>query len=267
VPDRATKIIALVPGTSQPGIQAQTWDKDEDECIMEVDEKTDENNDDDKKLLNITFKIFHTRVGYGIGTKWVATKALAIKCNVANGKILHKLLIYMNINKSIFLAMQFVPVSMATTMGPEPYKHLICQNNAYLSTLVTIPVIGFHDTMLEFTILVNNGAPGAKLSIREILMSTNWCTQIELTQTPWCMLLITTKQNLDTRCQWLDSNLDSIFQVYLPKNPEYTPDTKNPIPHCIDIHIPNAKLDSLVEALRQHITLPAQNNDSNTTHT
>jgi len=121
--------------------------------------------------------------------------------------------------------------------------------------------------MLEFTIPVNNGAPGAKLSICEILMSTDWCTQIELTQTPGRMLLITTKQNLDTGHQWLDNNLDSIFQVYLPENPEYIPDNENPIPHRADIWIPNAKLDSYVEALCQHITLPAQNNDNNTTHT
>jgi len=244
-----------------------TEGEDDDERIMEADDENAADNDDRSKLLNIPFEIFHTGVGYGIGTKRVATKALAIKCNVANGKILHELLIRMNIDKSIFPAMQFVPVGMATTMGPEPYKHLIRQNNAYLSTLATIPVIGFNNTTLEFTIPVNNGAPGAKLSIREILMSTDWCTQIEPTQTPGRMLLITTKQNLDTGRQWLDNNLDSIFQVYLPKNPEYIPDNVNPIPHRADIRTPNAKLDSYVEALCQHIILPVPTNDNNTTHT
>jgi len=91
--------------------------------------------------------------------------------------------------------------------------------------------------------------------------------QIEPTQIQGCRLLITTKQNLDTRHQWLDDNLHNISQVYLPKNPEFFPDTEHPLPHCTDICTPNAKLDSYVDALCQHITLPSNNNDKNTTHT
>jgi len=148
--------------------------------------------------------------------------------------------------------MQFVPVDMATTMGLEPYNHLICQNNAFLSTLATIPVLGFNNTMLEFMIPVNNGAPSTKLSICKIFMSTNWCMQIEPTQTQGHMLLITTKQNLDTGCQWHDDNLHNIFQVYLPKNPKDVPDTKQPLPHCAGICTPNAKLNSYVDAPPAH---------------
>jgi len=152
-----------------------TKDDDEDKNIAEADDKDVANNGDNgdnTKLLNIPFKIFHTGNGYGIGITRVATKALAIKCNVLNRKILHKLLLCMNIDKSAFVAMQFVPVGMTTTMGPELYKHLIHQKNAYLSTLATISLLGFNDTTLKFTIPVNNGAPSAKLSICKILMST-----------------------------------------------------------------------------------------------
>jgi len=109
--------------------------------------------------------------------------------------------------------------------------------------------------------------PGAKLTMCKTLMSTNWYTQIEPTQMQEHMLLITMKQNLDIGHQWLDDSLPHIFQVYLPKNPEYVPDTEHPLPHCANIQTPNAKLNSYVDALRQCITLPSNNTDKNTTPT
>jgi len=60
-------------------------DADTDAIVKDAD-KDDDNNEGDTKLLNIPFELFHTGVGYGITTKQVTTKALAIKCNVEMGK-------------------------------------------------------------------------------------------------------------------------------------------------------------------------------------
>jgi len=153
-----------------------------------------------------------------------------------NGKILHKLLLCITINKNIFPLAKYVLVRMANLLGPKPYMHLICQNNAYLQTLAMIPVLGCMDSMLNYTILVNRGTLGTTQTIHKILMSTNWwCMQIKPMQTQGRMLLITTKSNLDTGCQWLDANLMPIFQHYLPKNPNYIPNPDNPLPHQADI--------------------------------
>jgi len=231
-------------------------DADIDTIDVDADDEDAGNNDD--RLLNIPFKLFHTNVGYGINTKRVSTKALAIKCNVENGKILHELFLRIKIDKLIFPLAKYVAVGMANLLGPEPYMHLIRQNNAYLQTLATIPVLGFTDSTLNYTIPVNRGIPGATQTIREILMTSDWCTQIEPTQTPGRMLLITTKSNLDTGCQWLDDNLVPIFQLYLPRNPDYEPDPENPMPHRADIRPANTRLDSYADALRQCIIPPPQ---------
>jgi len=147
----------------------------------ELENIDSENTINDDKLINIPFEIFHTGVGYGITTKRVATKALVIKCNIKNGKILLELMLNMAIDKNIA---QYIPVGMANIMGLVPYMHLICQNNTYLQSMATIPVLGFTDSTVNYMILVNNGILGATQTIREILMSTNWCTQIKPTQTP-----------------------------------------------------------------------------------
>jgi len=144
----------------------------------------------------------------------------------------------------------------AQLLGPEPYKHLIMQNNAYLQSLATIPVIGFTNTTLNYLIMVNNVTPGSTQAICDVLMMTDWCLQIKPAQMAGRMLLITHKSNLDTGREWLDDNLTPIFAIYLPCNPGYMLDVEHPIPHHTDICPANVKLDSYADALYQCIILP-----------
>jgi len=90
-------------------------------------------------------------------------------------------------------------------------------------------------------------------TLREILMATERCTQIEPTQTPSRILLITTKSNLDQGHQWLDDNLLPLFTNYLPKNPKFIPDPDTPVAHRIDMRAANKLLAEYVEALCQDI--------------
>ncbi len=87
-------------------------------------------------------------------------------------------------------------------------------------------------------------------------MNTEWCVQIEPTQTPGRVLLVTTKAQLDIGQQWIDDNMPPIFQIYLPKNPEFVPDQETPIPQQADLCPPHATLDEFTDALRQKITIP-----------
>jgi len=103
----------------------------------------------------------------------------------------------MQTDKNIYPRMQYVPIGTVQLIGPEPYKHLIMQNNAYLQSLVMIPVLGITDNTLNKLIMVNNGTPGATQAIHDVLMTMDWCVQIEPTQTAGWMLLIMTKSNLD----------------------------------------------------------------------
>jgi len=90
------------------------------------------------------FEFFITPIGHSSGTTRIATHTLAIKTNVTHGKLLHELLIRMDKNNTDNPMMKFIPVSIATTLGPEHYKQMICANHAYLASLATIPVVGRH---------------------------------------------------------------------------------------------------------------------------
>jgi len=54
-----------------------------------------------------------------------------------------------------FYYVQYIPVGIANILEPEPYMHLIQQNNAYLQLMATLLVLGFTDSMLNYIIPVN----------------------------------------------------------------------------------------------------------------
>jgi len=85
------------------------------------------------------------------------------------------------------------------TLGPEPYKQLIHTNNAYLSSVATIPVIGIPDEALELRIETRNSDNNSCFkTLKEIFLDNEWCCNIEQTETASKILFITTKDDLDT---------------------------------------------------------------------
>jgi len=116
------------------------------------------------------------------------------------------------------LVLKYVLVGTANTLGPEPYKQLIRTNNAYLTSVATIPVIGIPDEALELKIEIcnSNNNPCFK-TLKEIFLDNEWCCNIEPTETAGKILFIATKGDLDVGHQWLDENLPALFTIHLPK--------------------------------------------------
>jgi len=128
------------------------------------------------------------------------------------------------------------------------YTQLICDNNKYHMAIASIPVLGINDHTLNYTVPVKTDQGTTEpCTIWEIIMETEWCLQIELTQIPGRILLLTTKGNLDVDREWLDDNLPMLFTTYLPKNPNYIPDFETPIPHHMDQWQPNATLNKYAD--------------------
>jgi len=109
---------------------------------------------DDSKLIPIPFELYWMDVSYGTGTNWVATKTIGIKRNVEYGNLLNELLLWMQVGKHILPNMQYVPIGLVANIGTASYMQLICDNNAYLTAIASIPVIGISDSTLNYTIPV-----------------------------------------------------------------------------------------------------------------
>jgi len=221
------------------------------------------NDDDGSKLLTIPFELFRTEVGYGTGNARVDTKVIGIKSNVEYGKVLNELFLRMKIDPQIFPHLQYVPVGLAANIGAVPYMQLIHDNNAYLTSLTAIPLQGFYNRILNYTILTKVADNKEEFcSIWEIFMDMDWCMQIEPMQNPGHILLLTTKSQLDTVCEWLDDNLPVLFTQYLPKNEHFQAADDHIIPTRADIKLASATLDTYADALKQKLIHQPQNSSA-----
>jgi len=106
----------------------------------------------------------------------------------------------------------------------------------YLTAITMIPIEGINDDTLDLTVIpLTVTTPNDQVSIRNILLSNTWCIQVEPTQTPGKILIIMTKGQINAACNWLDKNLESLFTVYLARNPDYKPNKDQPVPTRTDI--------------------------------
>jgi len=243
--------------------RAKFYYEKDDEELYDAYEDTVE----DEKPYVPPFELYLTPVGYGTGTTRVATRTIGIKTNIMHGTLLNELLLRMANTKTNNPLLKFVPVGMATTIGPEPYKQLICSNNAYLSLIATIPVEGITDETLELDITVHYpNKPAANKTIKEILLDNDWCINIEPTEMEGKIFILTTKSDLDAARQWLNANLEPIFTKHLPKNPRFIPNSDNQAPRCTDQPIMSATLGRYVDALTHSIPAAKPNANAITTN-
>jgi len=119
-----------------------------------LEKAMDDYKNNDSKLMHIPFELYLTEVGYGPATARVDTKVIGVKSNVEYGTILNELFLCMKVSTHIFPNLQYVPVSLAANIGPASYMQLIHDNNAYLMALTSIPVQGFNNRILNYTIPV-----------------------------------------------------------------------------------------------------------------
>jgi len=223
------------------------YDPEDEEELYDAD-------DDDVTPFVPPFELFISLVGYGTRTTRVATRTIGIKTNVMHGNLLHELLLRMATNKTDNPLLKYVPIGMTMTIGTEAYQQLIRSNNAYLTSLATIPVEGITDETLELTIPVHYpDKPPSNKTIKEIILANEWCVNIEPTETEGKIFILTTKSDLDTACQWLDTNLQPIFKKHLPKNPRFMPNADNPVPRRMDQPIMTTTLGRYIDALTQSI--------------
>jgi len=144
------------------------------------------------------FELYITSAGAGTGTNRVSTKTIGVKSNIEHAALLKEMLIRTtknNINNKP--ALKFIPNGIATTIGNDTYIALICKNNQYLSSVMTISVVGFTEETLALHIDVFDPINKTKKkSIRNIMLDTPWCHAIEPTKYVGKFLIVTTRAHL-----------------------------------------------------------------------
>jgi len=177
------------------------------------------------------FELFPTELGSGSANSRVSTSAIGIKTKAIHHNLLRELFSQLFSRPPMDLAhFQYSLCGIATIIGHAKYQALLCKNNKFFSTLTTIPVAGIDDSTLGLEVTVPDSNNGHKtMTIREIFQQQDWCLQVEPTQTPGKLLFVTTKAQVSTGHKWLDENLEPLFKVHLPCNPQFQQSTKIPL--------------------------------------
>jgi len=183
------------------------------------------------------FELFTTEVIYGPTGQRVKTPAIGLQCKTENINLIRELFTRLFNNPPPDIAyLQYTPSGLQSIIGDSNYRQMLLENNKYLDSISTIPIEDIDDDTLDLTITPPNAKTKEdQISIRNIFLSNPWCLQVEPTQTPGRILLVTTKGQLATARKWLNDNLAPLFTEFLPRNAAYTPNKNNAVPSRTDL--------------------------------
>jgi len=212
------------------------------------------------------FELYITSAGAGSGTNRVSTQTIGVKSNIEHAALLKEMLIRTTKNSTNNKpVLKFIPNGIAATIGNDTYTALICKNNQYLSSVMTISMVGFTEETLALQIDVFDPTTKTKKkSIRNIMLDTPWCHAIEPTNYVGKILIVTTRAHLQEGRQWLDTNLKPMFENYINKHANFTPDIDHPIAQRSDYKPQTATMEAYAEALKRDTTPMNMTPNSNT---
>ncbi len=181
---------------------------------------------DDTQTFVPPFEVFPTRISIGLKNERRYTDTIGIACAVQHSKLLGELAARLFKSPPRYLShMKFVPSGIHTIVGEEMYRNMIMENNKSLTAGASIPIEGFDEAALDTTMSITIGKSKTKedITLRELFLRTSWCTQVEKTETPGKIIVVTTKGQLNTARRWIDDSIPKLVNTHLPKNPDYKP--------------------------------------------
>ncbi len=109
----------------------------------------------------------------------------------------------------------FVPTGAAHSLGAENYAKLLSDNNAFLQTVLTIPMGDFPHETLDIPFSMDANMDIDQTTLADAIMEQEWCLNVEKTSTNNKVLVTTTKAHLEKARTWLDITLPNHYQQYV----------------------------------------------------
>jgi len=181
---------------------------------------------DDTQTFVPPFEVFPTKITTGIKTDKTYTETIGIACTTHHSKLLGELAARLFKVPPRYLShMKYIPSGIHTVIGDDTYRLMITDNNKFLTTGASIQIKGIDETTLGtiMTLTVGKNKTKEDITLCELFLRTSWCTQVEKTETPGKIIVITTKGQLQTARCWLDDSIPKLFHTHLPKNPNFKP--------------------------------------------
>jgi len=126
------------------------------------------------------FEVYKTRISHNREKQAVKTDIIAIKCAHAQAKLLKEF--YSQLASPVIYEKQigvFVPIGAAHTIGSANYVKLLSDNNAFLQSVVTIPVGDFSHDTLDIPFSMDDNTDINQTTLTDVIMEQEWCLNME----------------------------------------------------------------------------------------
>jgi len=116
----------------------------------------------------------------------------------------------------------FVPMGAIHMIKPKAYTKLLCNNNAFLQSIMTVLIRDFQHEMLKIPFSCNTTTDIDATNLYETIVTQPWCLRIECTTTLNKVLLVMTKSQVNAACNWVDKTLPKIYQQHVANKLDVT---------------------------------------------
>jgi len=170
------------------------------------------------------FKIYKTKLVHGRDKKTkVETDVLGIKSAAPQARLLKEFFAQLgspvNYEKQLGV---FVPMGAVHLLGMANYVNMICNNNQFIHSMVTIPVGNFQHDTLDIPFSIDTSTDIDKTTLLELIAEQTWCPSVEKTMIVNKVLLTTTKPQLEQARTWVDNTLIDIYNQHIDNKLDVT---------------------------------------------
>jgi len=163
------------------------------------------------------FKVYKTHLTHGREKKdRVSTEAIGIKSAAPQARLVHEFFSQLasptHYEKQIGI---FVPTGAVHLLGIDNYKKIICDNNQFIDSVVTIPVGDFQHTTLDLPFSLDPMTDIEQMSLQEIISDLDWCIGVKKATNDTKVLITMTKPYLELACKWIDNILPSLYEQHI----------------------------------------------------
>jgi len=159
------------------------------------------------------FELFNTKITHGRDKDKVSSDIIGVKCAVDKMRILKEFFSQLasptNYEKQIGF---FIPTGAVHTIGTQNYAKLISDNDAFVKSVVTIPLGDFQYETLEIPFSLDKKMDIDKTTLLDVITDQPWCLNLGKTSVPNKLIITTTKENLETARKWVDYTLPDLYE-------------------------------------------------------
>jgi len=165
------------------------------------------------------FEIYQTELNYGRNKTKVSTDILGIKCVVDKGRLLKEFLMQLGTLLELKMHLSvFLPTKAIHMIGLDAYTKLLCNHNAFLQSVTTVPVGDFQHETLEIPFSTETNTDIDETTLYDMIVLQPWCLSLKQTTTKNKILNVMTKDQVMAACEWLTILFQhSISKILLTK--------------------------------------------------